>query len=381
MNNIFAQGVKSVTAKSAMSKNKFMARALQLAEYGLYTTQPNPNVGCVIVKNKQIIAEGWHQRAGQAHAEVNALTSLTAHEAVGADCYITLEPCSHTGRTPPCADKLVEMGIKRAYIAMSDPNPLVAGKGIKKLQDAGIDVQVGLLQEQAEALNKGFCKRMRSAKPYVRSKLAMSLDGRTAMASGESKWITSPDARQDVQKLRAQSSAILTGIGTVLADDPALDVRVEDNGWYPENEQLRQPHLIIVDSQLKLSPTARLFNTTAEKFIATVQPENNNYDARIVSLPDIDGRVNLPALMGFLAEQQLNDVLVEAGPSLNGALLQHQLIDELVIYMAPKLMGDGARGLFNLPAIQSMTQSVDLDIIDIRAVGKDWRFTVIPKYK
>lgn len=357
-----------------------MARALQLAEQGIYTTQPNPKVGCVLVKENQILAEGWHQRAGQAHAEVNALAAVSSQQANGADCYVTLEPCSHTGRTPPCADKLIQMGIKRVYIAMEDPNPLVAGQGIKKLQDAGIEVHVGTMSEQAEALNKGFCKRMRQNRPYVRSKLAMSLDGRTAMASGESKWITSPNARRDVQKLRAQSSAILTGSGTVLADDPELNVRVDDMDWYPDNQTVRQPDLVIVDSHLKISPSARLFATQAQKFIVTTQAETDRYDGRVVSLPGNDGKVDLTAMMDFLAKQEVNDLLVEAGPTLNGALLEQHLIDEFVIYMAPKLMGDGARGLFNLPAIVSMTQSVDLDIVDVRAVGKDWRLTVLPSY-
>jgi len=358
-----------------MSHQELMGRALLLAERGLFTTAPNPRVGCVIVKNDVILAEGWHERAGQPHAEANALAQLDEQQAQGADCYITLEPCSHTGRTPPCADALVRAGIKRAFIAMKDPNSLVAGQGIEKLKQAGIEVIVGVLEPQAEKLNQGFCQRMRMGRPYVRSKMAMSVDGRTAMASGESQWITGPDARQDVQKLRAQSGAILTGVGTVLADDPRLTVRPED--WYPEGQEVRQPLRVVVDSDLKIPTDAKILNSEAETWIASVKL-SALYDLKVMVTKSDKGRVDLKQLMGQLAEREINDVMVEAGSALNGALLQAGLIDELIIYMAPKLMGDSARGLFHLPELQAMAQNIDLTITDIRAVGNDWRITALP---
>lgn len=357
-----------------MSHELMMARALTLAERGLYTTAPNPRVGCVIVKDGEIIAEGWHQRAGQPHAEINALNRLDASGAQGADCYITLEPCSHTGRTPPCADALIEAGIKRAYIAMIDPNPLVAGQGVKKLQQAGIEVTTGVLEQQAEDLNRGFCQRMRQKRPYTRSKIAMSLDGRTAMASGESQWITGVEARQDVQKLRAQSGAIVTGIGTVLADDPQMTVRPEQ--WYPEGQALRQPLKVVVDSQFKIASDANILSTDGEVLIATTSHIQRE-DIASIRLEAVQGHVDLTQLMANLAQRNINDVLIEAGAILNGAMLTAGLIDELVIYMAPKIMGDSAKGLLHLPALQTMAGCMDLTITDIRAVGGDWRITAI----
>lgn len=353
-----------------------MSRALQLAERGLFTTDPNPRVGCVIVKNGQIVGEGWHQRAGEGHAEVNALKDAGL-EAKNADCYVTLEPCSHFGRTPPCADSLVNSGVKHVYIAMMDPNPRVSGRGIDKLKSAGIEVTVGILQQQAEALNVGFCQRMRIGRPYVRSKIAMSLDGRTAMQSGESKWITGPGARQDVQKLRARSSAILTGIGTVLADDPALTVRPAD--WYPQ-PYIRQPMRVVVDSQLRINDTAKIFEDTAPILIATTNMNKTINHADVCCLPAKNNHVDLTALMAELAQREMNEVMVEAGAQLNGALLNAGLIDEMVIYMAPKIMGDGARGVFHLPDLTTMAQNIDLQITDIRSVAHDWRITALPLY-
>jgi len=358
---------------------RYMARALQLAERGLFTTCPNPRVGCVIVNAGNIVGEGWHQRAGEAHAEVNAL-SAAGKQAKGADCYVTLEPCSHFGRTPPCADSLIKSGIKRIFVAMTDPNPVVAGTGIARLEDAGIEVIVGMLKQQAEDINPGFCKRMRTKRPYVRSKLAMSLDGRTAMATGESKWITGPEARLDVQKLRARSSAILTGISTVLADDPALTVRPDGADWYPSNMKVRQPLRVVVDSQLRTPINAGLFDNKGKVLIATtVENPSTLLPAKIITLPGTNDQVDLSALMTNLAAHGINEVMVEAGPVLNGALLSEQLIDELVIYMAPKLMGNGANGLFHLPDIKTMAQNVELQITDISAVGRDWRITAKPQ--
>jgi len=358
----------------------YMARALQLAKRGLFTTDPNPRVGCVIVKNAIIIGEGWHQRAGEPHAEVHALRAA-GEQATGADCYVTLEPCSHFGLTPPCADGLIKAQVKRVFVAMRDPNPLVAGNGIEKLRQAGIEVTVGLLADEAEALNPGFCKRMRHAKPYVRSKIAMSLDGRTSMASGESKWITTADARLDVQKLRARSSAMLTGIGTVLADDPSLNVRLaEVDDWYHPQQAIRQPLRVVVDSHLQTPVNAKMFNQSGDILIATTHAEKAHASAETLVLNN-DGVVDLSELMNQLAKRQVNEVLVEAGPRLNGALLEAGLIDELIIYMAPKLMGDKANGLFQLPSLHTMADSIDLQISDIRPVGKDWRITAKPLLK
>ena len=359
------------------SHEHYMARALLLAERGLFTTDPNPRVGCVIVNNDEIVGEGWHQRAGEGHAEVNALY-MAGSLAKGADAYVTLEPCSHFGRTPPCADALIKAEVKRVFVAMQDPNPLVAGNGINRLQQAGIEVIVGTLEQQAKGLNPGFCQRMRSDRPFVRSKMAMSLDGRTAMASGESKWITGPDARQDVQKLRARSSAILTGMGTVLADDPALTVRPEGD-WYPENQAVRQPLRVVVGSQ-NVPQTAKLFDSADTVLLATNSKNNAEGKAGVLTLPEQDGHIDLISLMTELAAREINEVMVEAGSKLNGALLAAGLIDELIIYMAPKVMGDSAKGLFHLPALQTMAQNIELTITDIRAVGKDWRITAIPEY-
>ncbi|MDF1589097.1 MAG: bifunctional diaminohydroxyphosphoribosylaminopyrimidine deaminase/5-amino-6-(5-phosphoribosylamino)uracil reductase RibD [Gammaproteobacteria bacterium] len=357
----------------------YMARSLQLAERGRYTADPNPCVGCVIVKDGTIVGEGWHQKAGEGHAEVNAL-AVAGDKAYQADCYVTLEPCSHFGKTPPCADALIVAGVKRVIIAMTDPNPLVSGQGIDRLQLAGIDVIVGVLTEQAQHLNRGFCQRMRLQRPFVRSKIAMSVDGRTAMASGESQWITGPDARQDVQKLRAESSAILTGIGTIIADNPSLTVRPEGS-WYPVEQTIRQPLRVIVDSQLNIAADAKVLTDSLPTLIATITENRRLLDADIVPLPSQSQQVDLNVLMSELAQRQINSVMVEAGSKLNGALLQLGLIDELLIYMAPKLMGDSAKGLCHLPGLNEMSQSIDLAISDVRAVGKDWRITLTPQYK
>jgi len=355
----------------------YMARALQLAERGLFTTDPNPRVGCVIVRNDTIVGEGWHQRAGEGHAEVNALQAAGTN-AKDADAYVTLEPCSHFGRTPPCADSLISSGVKRVFIAMTDPNPLVAGNGIKRLEQAGIEVTVGVLEQQAKDLNPGFCQRMQSGRPYVRSKMAMSVDGRTAMASGESKWITGPAARQDVQKMRARSSAILTGMGTVIADDPALTVR-PDGDWYPKGQNIRQPLRVVVGSQ-HIPPTAKLFELEETVVLATNKQLDSDVKEQLLHLAENNEQIDLNALMTELANREINEVMVEAGSILNGALLAAGLIDEIIIYMAPKLMGDSAKGLFHLPALQTMAQNIDLTITDIRAVGKDWRITATPEY-
>lgn len=358
----------------------YMARAIELAKNGLYTTDPNPRVGCVIVKDNQIVGEGWHQRAGEGHAEVNALHQA-GEKAKGADCYVTLEPCSHYGRTPPCADALVNAGVKRVFIAMTDPNPVVSGSGIHRLREAGIEVHTKLLSSESEKLNPGFLYRMRYGRPYIRSKVAMSLDGRTAMASGESKWITGPKARRDVQKLRARSSAIMTGIGTILADDPQLNVRFSpsDDNWYPSGQKVRQPLKIVVDSEGRLPADAQILKE-GKVLVITAKDIAVADTAECLVLPSSDNNIDLNALMAVLAQREINELMVEAGGVLNGALLKAGLIDELIIYMAPKIMGDMARGLFHLPDMVSMAQNLSLEIDDIRAVGKDWRITAKPIY-
>lgn len=348
-----------------------MARALQLARQGLYTTDPNPRVGCVLVKDGEIIGEGWHQRAGLSHAEVEALNN--APDAQGATAYVTLEPCSHFGRTPPCCDALINAGISRVVVAMQDPNPLVAGQGLQRLRAAGIDVVCGVLEQDAQLLNQGFIKRMTQQRPWVRSKLAMSLDGRTAMASGESKWITSAQARADVQRLRAESSAILTGINTVLADDPALTARVD--------EDVVQPLRVVLDSRLAMPVDAQLVNVPGRTLILTSSTDDDKKQAlqqagfEIYVIPEHQGRLDLRQVMTFLAEQQINEVLVEAGPTLNGALLAENLVDEWVIYMAPCVLGDQGRGLFTLPNMNTMADKKNLNLADVRQVGPDLKLT------
>jgi diaminohydroxyphosphoribosylaminopyrimidine deaminase/5-amino-6-(5-phosphoribosylamino)uracil reductase len=356
-----------------------MSRALQLAERGLYTTDPNPRVGCVLVRDGAVIAEGWHEVAGGPHAEIVALQAA-GEAARGATAYVTLEPCCHHGKTPPCSEALIRAGVSRVVAAMEDPNPQVAGQGLQQLQQAGIEVASGLLQAQAEALNPGFVRRMREQRPYVRCKLAMSLDGRTAMASGESQWITGEAARHDVHKLRSRSSAIMSGIGTVLADDPSLTVR------QPDGEPLaRQPLRVILDPHLSTPVNARFLSQPGASLIVTAcdEPELQELleraGAEVCYLPHGPDAVDLQALMGLLAERQVNEVLLETGAILSGAALRAGIIDELCIYMAPKLMGDGARGLFHTPGLESLADAVELSIHDIRAVGDDWRISATVK--
>jgi diaminohydroxyphosphoribosylaminopyrimidine deaminase / 5-amino-6-(5-phosphoribosylamino)uracil reductase len=361
----------------AATDHSFMARALELARRGLYSTDPNPRVGCVLVAQGETIGEGWHERAGEAHAEVHALRQAGAG-ARGATAYVTLEPCCHHGRTPPCTDALIQAGVARVVVAMQDPNPKVSGKGLQALRDAGIAVQNGVLAAQAEQLNCGFARRMRSGMPWVRCKLAMSLDGRTAMASGESQWITGAAARADVQRWRARSSAVLTGTGTVLADDPSLNVRL-DSVTAP-----RQPLRVVLDTRLRTPPTARMLGLPGRTLILTGSDDASRRAAlsrpqvQVLTLPLTGRHLDLAAVLRCLGEQALNEVQVEAGPTLSGALLQAGLVDELVIYMAPHLMGDAARGLFTLPGMEHMDQCIGLQISDIRAVGNDWRITALP---
>lgn len=363
------------------SDHYYMSRAIQLAERGLYTTQPNPRVGCVIVSDKQVVGEGYHQKAGDPHAEIHALTEA-AERAKGATAYVSLEPCSHQGKTPPCADALIAAGIKRVVCAMLDPNPLVSGKGLEKLKQAGIDTLSGVLQAEAEALNPGFIKRMTVGLPFVRVKLAMSLDGRTAMASGESQWITGASARTDVQKLRARSSVVLTGSGTVIADNPSMNVRLTAADLGTEIPPF-QPLRAIIDGQLKVKAESKIFQQDGETILFTTKDfsvASGFTENQLITFKSGSGKVDLLAVMKWLAEQQVNEVHVEAGSELCGALLEQKLVDEMVVYMAPHIMGDSAKGLFHLPALQQMNQRIDLNIKDIRSIGKDWRITAVPLY-
>lgn len=357
-----------------------MARALQLARRGRYTTQPNPRVGCVLLRDGVVVGEGWHERAGTPHAEVHALRAAGAR-ARGATAYVTLEPCSHHGRTPPCADALIAAQVARVVVAMTDPNPLVAGQGLAKLRNAGIAVEVGVLEAEAQALNEGFVRRMTTGRPLVRLKLAQSLDGRTAMRSGESQWITGPAARRDVQRLRAQSGAVITGVETVLADDPALTVRVADWTDWPADLAPVQPLRVVLDSRLRTPTTARLFATGGPVVIATVaesvdaQPDAvaalRVAGAEVWALPaDAAGRVDLAALLERLGQAQVNEALVETGPTLAGAFVAQGLVDELVLYQAPTLLGSDARPLLDLPLMR-MAEQRRLRVIEQRQVGDD----------
>ena len=361
-----------------------MARAVQLASKGDYTARPNPVVGCVLVSDGQIVGEGYHHRAGQPHAEINALNAA-GDAARGATAYVTLEPCSHTGRTPPCANALVDAGVERVVVGMTDPNPLVSGKGLDILRQSGVKVSSGVLQNEAARLNPGFIKRMQHGMPYVRIKLAMSLDGRTAMASGESQWITGEHARADVHRMRAASGAIMTGSGTILADDPSLTFRTDEHERLAREIPVdaEQPLRVICDSHLKTPLDARVLQAPGKVMIATLEDDDNKYSQKgveVVRFPARDDRVSLPELLASLAERDINDVMVEAGAGLAGALVNEKLVDELVIYMAPHLMGHDARGLLALPGLTRMQQRVQIDINDIRAIGQDFRITARPVY-
>jgi diaminohydroxyphosphoribosylaminopyrimidine deaminase/5-amino-6-(5-phosphoribosylamino)uracil reductase len=367
---------------SDAADHAFMARALRLAALGLYTTEPNPRVGCVLVRDGAVVGEGWHRRAGGPHAERVALAAAGA-AAQGATAYVTLEPCCHQGKTPPCTDALLAAGVARVVAAMVDPNPLVAGQGLAQLGTAGVAVESGVMDAQARALNPGFVKRMAQGLPYVRCKLAASLDGRTAMASGESRWITSEEARRDVQFLRARSSAILTGVGTVLADDPSMNVRLQpaDLPGLERGEAVHQPLRVVVDSGLRTPTGARMLGLPGVTLIACLdQPPAliaalESVGARVRVSAESVGRVDLESLLRYLAREEMNEVLIEAGPKLAGAAVQAGLVDELVLYLAPHLMGDAARGLFHLPGVGRMAERIPLTLADVRAVGPDWRLT------
>lgn len=346
-----------------------MARALQLAERGLWTTSPNPRVGCVLVRAGEIVGEGWHEKAGEPHAEVHALR-MAGEKARGATAYVTLEPCSHYGRTPPCAEALVAAGVTRVIAAMADPNPLVAGKGLAMLQVAGIETACGLLENEARELNIGFVSRMTRGRPWLRLKTAASLDGKTALYNGVSQWITGPEARRDGHRWRARACAILTGIGTVRDDDPQLSVR--------DVETTRQPLRIVVDSRLETPLTARILQGGPVLIAGAVENAEKmallrSTGAEVLILPNAVGKVELKDLLEELGRRGINEVHAEAGFKLNGSLLREGLVDELLLYLAPCLIGHEASGLFNLPELTNLDGKRLLQIRDLRQVGEDIR--------
>ncbi|WP_123712883.1 bifunctional diaminohydroxyphosphoribosylaminopyrimidine deaminase/5-amino-6-(5-phosphoribosylamino)uracil reductase RibD [Sinobacterium caligoides] len=363
----------------------YMLRAIRLARQGLYTTSPNPRVGCVLVRDDEVVGEGFHRFAGEGHAEVNAL-AVAGEQAKGATAYVTLEPCSHTGRTGPCCEALVKAGVVRVVVAMQDPNPAVDGGGTHFLRAHNIAVVCGVQEATARALNPGFIKRMTSGLPLVTAKLAMSVDGRTAMQSGESQWITGPAARSQVQRLRARSCAIVTGVGSILHDDSSLTVRVSELSL-DDAEQIcrRQPLRVIMDSGLRTPVTAKILQQPGRTVIAYCRDDQERRaalvaaGAELIQLPCRDDRVDGRALLRWLAsEQQCNEVLLEAGSQLAGNWLGQGLIDELQLFMAAKLLGSKARPLFSLP-LDTMKEQVALDISDIRAVGNDWLISAKPQ--
>ena len=343
-----------------------LAEAIELAKRGLYTTAPNPRVGCVIVRGGQVLGRGWHQWAGEDHAEIRALKDAGG-DAAGATAYVSLEPCSIQGRTPPCTDALTAAGVKRVVVGALDPDPRVNGNGLRQLEAAGFQVDLAN-HEDAEALNLGHRQRMAHARPWVRVKMAASLDGRTAMASGESQWITGPEARRDVQHWRARSCAVITGIGTLLADDPRLNVRERR---FASDGKLRQPLRVIVDSKLRSPAGAQIFEPPGEALIAHAgSPAATHPNAECI--PCGDGQVDLGRLLTELADRECNEVLVEAGPSLAGAFLKSGLCDELILYLAPKFLGADARPLLDLP-FERLEQALAGEIAEVERFGPDLR--------
>ena len=361
-----------------------MSLALRLAKRGLYTTRPNPNVGCVISdKYGEVVGTGYHSRAGQSHAEIHALKQA-GNRATGGTAYVTLEPCCHQGKTGPCTQALIDAEIARVVIAIQDPNPLVAGKGVQRLEQHGIRVSENVLSEQANTINRGFIKRMSQDLPWVTLKTATSIDGRTSLNNGQSKWITSEYARHDVQKLRASNDAILTGIGTVLADDPSLNVRLSSEELHIDGEVI-QPYRVVIDPDLKISPNAKLLKQKGKTLLFTKESvDASRFSAiencEIIKLPDTNGRFNLQLLLEKLSAHEINSVLVEAGPALAGELIDLKLVDELVHYISPKLMGNPSKGMFDIDEIDKMDNCISLEYSDIRKIGDDLRITSLINY-
>lgn len=370
----------------SLADHKFMQRAISLAKRGHFTTSPNPRVGCVIVRNEEVVGEGFHQKAGQGHAEVHALKQAGI-KAKGATAYVTLEPCSHYGLTPPCAEALIKAQVAHVITAMVDPNPKVSGRGLELLNAAGITTQFGLLEQDARALNPGFIQLMTTKLPYVRCKLAASLDGKTAMASGESQWITSAEARTDVQRLRAQSCAVICGADSVIFDDAKMTVRWHDLGElknsYAEAD-VRQPVRIIIDGKNRLTPDLAIFQSESKILLIRHTIENDHAWPHFVEQVQIDKAenseyINLTLLLRYLAKQGLNDVLIESGSQLTGAFVSQNLVNELILYQAPKLIGHDGKGLVNMPTVLQLDEAKNLEIQDMRMIGKDIRLTAMFK--
>jgi len=360
-----------------------MAHAIRLARRGQYTTHPNPRVGCVLVKSGEVIAEGWHQHTGGPHAEAMALANAgdLARETTA---YVSLEPCSHHGRTPPCAEALVAAGVSRVVVAMRDPNTQVNGQGVDRLRAAGLEVVEDVMEAQARALNPGYIARHERGRPWVRLKLAVSLDGRTAMASGESAWITSTAARRDVQFMRARADAVMTGSGTVLADDPALNIRLTA-AELGISGPVRQPLRVILDGRLRLSPQAKILSLPGPVLVYTKRGRDEHHrselprSVEVATVNEIDGSLDLCAILSDLGARAVGEVHLECGPTLAGPMLDGGLVDELVVYQAPHLLGSTARGFADLPGIERMNDRIELEMTDLRMVGRDLRITAEPR--
>ena len=360
--------------------HRWMAEALRQARRGLYSTHPNPRVGCVIVRNGEMISSGWHEYTGGPHAEVNAIESATIPP--GADFYVTLEPCSHHGRTPPCVDAVIAQKPARVLVAMEDPNPAVAGRGLTQMREQGIDVTCGVMEDQARALNPGFIKRMRQGLPRVGVKMACSLDGRSALANGTSQWITGEAARRDVQYLRARASAVLTSAQTILDDNPSMSLRLS-SADLGQSRAPRHPVRVVLDTNLRLQGDEKIFTTDGDVWIYTCVKDADaqrrlHRDGVSVIPVDADGagRIDLQAVMRDLAAREINEIHTECGKTLSGALLRAGLADYLVLYLAPQLLGDRARGGFDLGELTRMDQRIDCETLDLRQVGDDIRLTL-----
>ncbi|GMW06746.1 MAG: bifunctional diaminohydroxyphosphoribosylaminopyrimidine deaminase/5-amino-6-(5-phosphoribosylamino)uracil reductase RibD [Gammaproteobacteria bacterium] len=357
---------------------RWMAQALRLAARGLFSAHPNPRVGCVVVAGGRVVGEGWHRRTGGPHAEIVALQEAGG-AAAGATAYVTLEPCCHHGRTPPCTEALVAAGVRRVVFAAADPNPQVAGGGVRSLTAAGVAVTAGVMEAEARALNVGFFSRMQRQRPYLRAKLATSLDGRTALANGASRWISSEASRNDAQALRARSSAILTGVGTVLADDPALTVRRRDLG------DLVAPACVVLDSALRTPPAAQLIGHSRRTHVFCTRPEAARQraleaaGASVEVVAETGGRPDPTAVLRRLAELGMNEVLLEAGPGVSGAMLDAGLIDEIVVYVAPHVLGADGFGMFATTTLSEMSARPEFDLADVRRIGPDCRLTFLKR--
>ena len=349
-----------------------MAYAVALAERGLYTTDPNPRVGCVVVRDGKIVGEGWHMRAGEPHAEVIALRAAGGL-ARGATVYVTLEPCSHIGRTPPCADAMIVAGVAGVVAACQDPNPKVSGAGFGRLRAAGVQVRTGVLEAATRALNPGFFSRFERQRPFVRLKIAQTLDGRTALADGTSKWLTGEAAREDVQRLRARSTAICTGAGTIRADDPRLNVRLNYGPW------VRQPLRVLLDSHLTLEPSAKVFrDANVMVFAALDAPGAHRLMGTVERVAKNSQGLSLDAVLRVLASREVNELLVECGPTLAASFVQAGLVDELVLYVAPTLFGEDARPMLRMHGLDSIGAAPRFEYADVRQIGDDLRLTLIP---